>query len=127
MPLLLDTHVVLWLANEPERLSSAVSEKINSNEVLFLSYSSIWEISLKSAINKIALQFPLPEFVSLLTSKHSLQLLPITLEHIYHVNHLPLHHRDPFDRLLIAQSLEQKIDIVSSDAMLDFYDVKRSW
>lgn len=110
MPLLLDTHVLLWLAKEPERLSLTVNTKLNSNEVLCLSHASVWEIAIKSAIKKIELDFPIRQFIEIAVFKHSLILLPISLDHIYFVNQLPLHHRDPFDRLLIAQSLTEGFD-----------------
>ena len=99
MPLLLDTHVLLWLAKEPERLSVTANSKLNSKEILYLSYASVWEIAIKAAIKKIELDFPIRRFVETAVFKHSLMLLPISLDHIYFVNQLPLHHGDRFDRI----------------------------
>jgi PIN domain nuclease of toxin-antitoxin system len=127
MPLLLDTHVILWMAQEPERLTAIVHNKLNSKDRLLFSHVSVWEIVIKSAINKIELRWPINEFVERTTEKHLLEILPISLEHIYKVNQLPLHHRDPFDRLLIAASIVENIPIISSDAIFDAYGVKRIW
>ena len=124
---LLDTHVLLWMAQEPDRLPASANAKINSNEPLFLSYASVWEIAIKSGINKIDLKWSIREFVEMAITKHSLQTLSISLRHIYHTQQLPLHHRDPFDRLLIAQSIVEDIRIISSDVVFDAYGIKRIW
>jgi PIN domain nuclease of toxin-antitoxin system len=127
MPLLLDTHVILWMAQQPERLPDKVRDKLNSEDVLLFSYASVWEIAIKSAISKIELQWSIKEFVDLTTEKHALQMLQISLPHIYQTQQLPLHHRDPFDRLLVAQSIIENIPIISSDVIFDVYGIERIW
>ena len=127
MPLLLDTHILIWLANDPQRLSSAALNQLNSKDNLYLSYASVWEIAIKSSINKITLDRPVKEFVDLAVYKHSLVMLPISLAHIYHTQNLPLHHRDPFDRMIISQATLERLPIVSSDAIFDAYAIERMW
>ena len=127
MALLLDTHVILWMAQEPDRLPMGIHNKLNSEDTLLFSYASVWEIAIKSALGKIELHWPLHEFVDLAIDKHALQMLQISLPHIYHTQQLPLHHRDPFDRLLIAQSVVESIPIISSDSIFDAYGIERIW
>jgi PIN domain nuclease of toxin-antitoxin system len=127
MALLLDTHVILWMAQEPERLQGIVRDKLSSEDILLFSYASVWELAIKSAIRKIDLQWSIKEFVDLAMQKHALQMLEISLPHIYHTQQLPLHHRDPFDRLLIAQSIVESIPIISSDSIFDAYGIERIW
>lgn len=127
MPLLLDTHVILWMAQEPERLPVEVRDRLNSEDILLFSYASVWEIAIKSAINKIDLQWSIKEFVDLTIEKHALQMFQISLPHIFHTQQLPLHHRDPFDRLLVTQSIVEDIPIISSDVIFDAYGIERIW
>ena len=107
---LLDTQIVMWLANESEKVSDTCSEHIlnNSNE-LYFSYASIWELSIKESIGKLKLNLPLQDFISEEIEKHRLILLPVSLSSIYYNQHLPLIHRDPFDRILAAQSITEKM------------------
>lgn len=82
-------------------------------------------IKIKTA--KLQLQLPLEQFIDRAVEKHRLTFLPVTLHSIYHTQQLPLHHRDPFDRLLIAQALTEHIPVISSDAVWDAYGVQRIW
>ncbi len=127
MELILDTHVLLWLAQEPDRVSVRDATEINSEHTLFISHVSVWEIAIKLKAGKIELKWDLQTFIKLSIDKHLLNLLPIALDHIYKTQSLPFHHRDPFDRLLIAQSLVQNIPIVSSDSVFEAYGVSRIW
>ncbi len=89
--------------------------------------ASAWELAIKVSTGKLTLAQPLPLFLPDQLQRNTLQLLPITLPHILHVATLPFHHRDPFDRLLIAQSLIEPIPIISADAVFDGYGVQRLW
>jgi PIN domain nuclease of toxin-antitoxin system len=102
---LLDTQIVLWMANEPERVSEKCYDVIlnNANELL-LSYASVWELSIKLSVNKLQLNLPLNEFILKEIEKHNLILSPVSLLSIYHCQVLPLIHRYPFDRILAGAS-----------------------
>jgi len=124
---LLDTHTIIWLANDPKLLSVTAKAALNSESRLLLSHVSVWEMAIKIKTGKLNLQLPLKEFILKATEKHSLDFLAISLDHIYYTQTLSLYHQDPFDRLLIAQSLIENIAIISSDKIFDSYDVKRVW
>jgi PIN domain nuclease of toxin-antitoxin system len=127
MRILLDTHALLWLTENPKLLSVNANAAINSDDTCLVSHASIWELSIKLGTGKLKIKRPLQEYVELAISKHLLESLPIDLTHIYQTQLLPLYYRDPFDRLLIAQALSENIAIVSSDAIFDSYGVKRIW
>ena len=124
---LLDTHTFIWLAEQPEKLSTTSISVLNSNNELLLSHASVWEMAVKIKIGKLKLKMSLEEFITKAAEKHKLEFLPILLTHIYFTQTLPFHHRDPFDRLLIAQSLTENISIVSFDEVFDSYNAKRIW
>ena len=125
---LLDTQIVMWLANEPQKVSASCYEVILDNEnELYFSYASIWELSIKESVGKLKLNLPLNDFISEEIEKHRLILLPISLTSIYHNQHLPLFHRDPFDRILAAQSIIEKMPLVSADKIFEDYNIKRIW
>jgi len=128
MKLLLDTHSFIWWANEPEKLServlTACEDKKND---LILSVVSVWEMQIKIQLGKLQLRHPLKELVSKQQETNNLQILPITLEHVPALEDLPNHHRDPFDRLLIAQSRKEKLRLVSKDDVFPRYSVKLFW
>ncbi|NJR57006.1 MAG: type II toxin-antitoxin system VapC family toxin [Acaryochloris sp. CRU_2_0] len=128
MKFLLDTHVLLWLAGDFEKLSNRVqSEILDDQNDLLLSLVSIWEVQIKSQIGKINLSQSLQDLVQQQIEINQIQILPIKLEHVFGLNNLPLHHRDPFDRLLIAQSHFEEVPILSIDVAFDAYGVQRIW
>jgi PIN domain nuclease of toxin-antitoxin system len=128
MKLLIDTHVLLWLAGDAESLSEKVASLIlDDQSSLFLSCASIWEIQIKSQLGKLNLNRLLPDLIEQQCEVNEIQLLEIKLEHIYSLKDLPNHHRDPFDRLLVSQSKVEEMPIVSIDNVLDAYGVKRIW
>jgi len=94
---------------------------------LFVSFASLWEIAVKQSIGKLSLSLPIPEFVERRVTGVGMALLEIKLSHIAKYSELPLHHRDPFDRLLVAQCLAEEIGILSHDRQLDAYGVERVW
>jgi PIN domain nuclease of toxin-antitoxin system len=123
--LLLDTHTFLWLNLEPEKCSTAFIRFCeNIENTLYLSHASIWEIQIKHQLNKLSLQVPLREMVESNQAENNLQLLSIEPSHIYALAMLPNHHRDPFDRLLIAQAIQESMTLVTIDHNISLYPVE---
>ena len=100
---------------------------IASESLVFMSLVSIWEMAIKIKIDKLKLTVSLQKAVQNFQTNYDFQLLNVALSHVYQTEQLPLHHRDPFDRLLIAQSIVEDVDIVSSDEIFDMYNIKRMW
>ena len=125
MNLLLDTHIFLWLNEQPEKLSANIlSHCEDGNNYLFLSHVSPWEIQIKHQLGKLELNEPLQAMIETQQKENGLQLLPIKLAHIYTLAHLPHHHRDPFDRLLIAQATVEDMSFVTVDGHIADYPIK---
>ncbi|HZH29652.1 MAG TPA: type II toxin-antitoxin system VapC family toxin [Pyrinomonadaceae bacterium] len=128
MKLLLDTHTFIWWAGEPEKLSSnALALLEDEDNELMLSVVSVWEIQIKSQLGKLRLNVPLEDLVESQRQENGLQILPIELEHVLALSRLPTLHKDPFDRLLIAQSQVEDADIVSKDREFASYPVRVMW
>ena len=128
MALLLDTHTVLWYAFGTSNLSSLARTLIDDPaEEKYLSIASPWEVGIKVSSGKLAVAQPVDIFFADQMRRLSLHLLPVSLAHVARVATLPFHHRDPFDRMLVAQSLAENIAIVSADAALDAYGITRFW
>lgn len=127
MRYLLDTQALLWYVDGNPRLPSNYRSEIsNSDNDVFVSYVSIWEIGMKSSIGKLNLTKNLYSMITEDIVNH-FDFLHIELSHIIEAVSLPLHHRDPFDWLLIAQSKIENIPIISSDVALDKYSINRLW
>lgn len=128
MRLLLDSHTLTWAVDDLKKLSSAATVALQdpANELL-LSAGSVWEIAIKVGRGKMVLGLPYRQWISQAIADLGLSLLPITVEYADVQASLPDHHRDPFDRLLIAQSLTETIHIVSADRVFDSYGVARLW
>ena len=126
--LLLDTHAFLWFVTEDPKLSAPAQRIIaaGSNEPL-LSAACVWEIVIKVSIGRLPIPGPLDSFIPEHLSTNRIALLPIELRHLFELARLPLHHRDPFDRLLIAQAVVEGIPIVSADPAFDQYPIERIW
>jgi len=128
MNLLLDTQALLWFLLDDPRLSERAQESIaDKNRLIFVSPASLWEIAIKISIGKYALPEPFATFWNKQLLLNDFTLLPISVSQTAYIVNLPFHHRDPFDRLIIAQSLVEEIPVVSSDAMFDCYGVDRIW
>jgi len=128
MKLLLDTHVFLWLRSEPNKLSPRVlSAYQDSSNRIYLSIVSVWEMQIKHQIGKLRLDMPLKDLIEGQCDANILEILPLRLNHIFGLQNLPLHHKDPFDRLLIVQSQAESIRLVSSDSMFSLYGVTLFW
>ncbi len=128
MRLLLDTHALLWFLEDDPKLSSAAKTAIQdpANEH-YLSPASLLEIALKIRIGKLTLPAPFATVSPAKLLANDIQLLPFAIAHIELLTRLPLHHRDPFDRLVVATALVEGFTIVSLDAALDAYGVPRLW
>lgn len=125
MRLLLDTHMFIWWANQQESLSpTALSALLDESNELLLSVVSIWEMQIKVQVGKLKLGLPLRELVESQVEANEFTILPVELEHVLALDALPLHHKDPFDRLLIAQSIHEDITLVSVDPEFPAYSVK---
>jgi len=100
---------------------------IEQTEILYLSSASHWEIAIKIALGKYALPEPFVQFMGRELVNNNITILPIEISHTAQLTTLPSHHRDPFDRLIIAQALAEELPIVSIDVQFDTYGVKRVW
>ncbi len=125
---LLDTHTLLWFIAEDKQLSSSGQRLIlDSSSEIFISTASLWEIAIKINIGKLALNKPFEQSFPDELDSHGIEILDITVDTLVQLTTLPLHHRDPFDRLIIAQAIVEGIPIISKDEAFDLYDVKREW
>lgn len=128
MNLLLDTQALLWFVLNDDRLSKKARESIApAASLIFVSPASLWEIAIKISLGKYALPVSFADFWEQQMLINDLVLLPISIAHTARVADLPFHHRDPFDRLIIAQSLVEGIPVVSSDELFERYGVERIW
>ncbi len=128
MKLLLDTHVFLWLIADDRRLSTTAKRVIlDSDSELLLSTASVWEVLLKVQIGKLPLPTPVGIFLQRQFTDNAITSLPLTLEHVLRLENLPMHHRDPFDRILIAQAIAESVPIVTADRQFAKYDVETIW
>lgn len=128
MRLLLDTHAFIWFANSDPQLSDRAKGLIeNADNDIFLSAASLWEMAIKVSLGKLHIAQPFGIFIIEQMRFNDFSLLPITVAQIALVTTLPFHHRDPFDRLLIAQAAAEQFPIVSRDEMFDLYSVQRLW
>lgn len=122
MRYLLDTHVLIWHA-ENQNLSQNVLNIINNPEnTILVSHASLWEMTIKVSIGKLKLNFSIAEFPKLL-SQNQFSILPFDFKNYEILSQLPFHHQDPFDRMLIAQAMSENIPIISHDSKFDLYDV----
>jgi PIN domain nuclease of toxin-antitoxin system len=125
MRILIDTHIFLWFINNDPKLSPTAKTLLESDVDLLLSVASLWEIAIKISTGKMTLPKPFEIFIPEQLQQNDITVLSIETEHLTYVTTLPFHHRDPFDRLLIAQSIAEGIPIVSVDAVFDPYKVDR--
>lgn len=129
MTLLLDTQVLLFWLAQPDRLSRRAEGLISDDEARLLwSVASSWELAIKAALGKLRLPEPVGTFVTSRLEANGIELLPIQLRHAHHVADLSHHHRDPFDRMLIAQAALERVPIVTSDhRVFRKYGVEAIW
>lgn len=121
MRLLLDTHTLIWGISEPEKLSKKTKELLSDvDNIILVSTASLWELQIKRSLNKIIL----PEDFIPQLQKNGYELLNISYKHIERLDEIPLIHRDPFDRMLIAQSMYENVPLITKDSEIAKYNVK---
>jgi PIN domain nuclease of toxin-antitoxin system len=121
--LLLDTHVFLWWRGEPSRLGSEAREAIANTQEVFVSAVSAWEAAIKASLGKLEL----PDSLSSGIKASGFEQLSITFAHVESTASLPFHHRDPFDRLLVAQAKLEQMTLVTHDRQLEAYGIDILW
>jgi PIN domain nuclease of toxin-antitoxin system len=128
MKILLDTHAFLWLITGNERLSETSRKTfLNTENRLYFSIVSLWEICIKKSLDKISLRNKWLDIIQEEMKANSIQWLPVEISHCVRVIELPFHHRDPFDRMLIAQAITEDLSILSRDHRFPAYNIKCIW
>jgi PIN domain nuclease of toxin-antitoxin system len=117
---LIDTHILLWWLADDSALSFKARTLISDeNSIIFVSVASIWEMIIKKALGKLKT----PDDFEKVLKENNIKELPITLQHVITIGHLPNHHKDPFDRMLVAQAKCETLTLITADEKLTFYDV----
>ena len=128
MKIILDTHAFLWFAENSKKLSQTANILLNNQEnKLLLSIASVWEMQIKIGIGKLQLEESLTEIVAKQREVNEVEIFPINLDHIWQLDSLPLHHKDPFDRMLIAQAITENLPILTIDSIFHKYQVNIIW
>lgn len=128
MKLLLDTHVFIWWSLDSVKLTKKIYTLLTDpSNTLVISIASIWEMQVKVQLGKLDLEKKVSELVAHQQQINNLEILPIDPAHIYALENLPSEHRDPFDRIIIAQSIVEVIPLLSADKIFDRYPVERIW
>jgi PIN domain nuclease of toxin-antitoxin system len=125
--LLLDTNAFLYFINNDSALSKTAKNLLESEVDLLISAACLWEIAIKFSIGKLSLPDSFGNFIPSQIRQNDIEILSVTLPHLEKVSTLPFHHKDPFDRLIIAQSMVENLPILSSDAAFDLYKIERIW
>jgi PIN domain nuclease of toxin-antitoxin system len=126
MKLLLDTHTLIWYLEQSNELPSSCKAAIENTSEAFVSIATLWEIAVKMNIRKLTLKSEFRNLEVALKETY-IDILPISFADTKHYLSLPLHHRDPFDRMLISQALERDLTVASKDEAFDAYGVARLW
>lgn len=128
MRALLDTHTFLWFSTDDPNLSATADQLIKDpgNEILF-SIASLWEIAIEVSIGELLLTRPFEEAILATMSRNSIRLLDIGVRHVQGIPGLPHHHRDPSDRMIIAQAIVEDVAVIGADAAFDGHRVRRLW
>ncbi|NOQ35055.1 MAG: PIN domain-containing protein [Methylococcaceae bacterium] len=128
MKLLPDTHAFIWLNDNPEKLPETVTNLCNAGtHEFYLSIASPWEMQIKNQLGKLTLAMPVAELVNKNIEENNLKLLSINLSHISQLEQLPTHHKDPFDRIIIAQTMIEEMTVISVDGIFKRYEVQTVW
>ena len=127
MRLLLDSHTLIWAADEPAKITPTAMSVMRNATDLLISAATIWEIAIKFGKGRLPLSLPYRHWIDKAIVDMDLDILPITLDAAERQTTLPFHHRDPFDRLLASQALVESIPIISNDPIFDNYGVNRIW
>ena len=127
MRLLVDTHAFLWFVSGDSKLSRTARRALEAPNVqLHLSAASVWEIAIKSSLGRVTLPAPVTQYVAD-KAQTGLHLLPVEWAHAAAVEHLPFHHRDPIDRLLVAQAQAERLPVVTRDRIFRQYGITVIW
>ena len=128
MNLLLDSHTLKWWRDEPNKLSpTAFAEISNPNNDVYLSVVTVWEFQIKIALNKFTINGGLEAAIKDEQQNNDFRILPVKLSHALYLENLPLHHKDPFDRLLISQAIVENMTLVSADMNFGKYQANLLW
>lgn len=128
MKYLLDTHTLLWFLQGDKKLSGKARQFVdNPSNEKFLSVASLWEIAIKVSLGKLTLGKSFERLFPEQLHFNRIQILDITVDSLIKLTTLPFHHRDPFDRLIIAQALVEEFPIIGADAAFDAYGISREW
>jgi len=127
MRALLDTHTFLWAISEGGKLSRRAQQIFTGPNELWLSVASVWEILIKVKTGRLLLPEPSGPYLVKKLGENRIEVLAIKLDHVLRIETLPLHHRDPFDRILVAQSIEEKLPLITADPIFEHYSVELIW
>ena len=128
MRLLIDSHTLIWASDDPTKLSAPATTALSdpANDLL-LSAATIWELAIKIGLGKLKLSLPYRQWIEKAITDLQLDILPVTVEYAEKQITLANHHKDPFDRLIIAQALVEGINVVCADPVFDAYGITRIW
>lgn len=128
MKLLIDTHAFLWFIEGNPNLSNTARSLIeDESNQRFLSIASLWEMSIKVSMSKLILQMSFADLVEQQVCKNAIELLEIRAEHLDQLAKMPFHHKDPFDRLIVAQSIVESMAVLSKDSTFGSYSITLLW
>lgn len=123
---LLDTHTFIWLSENDSNLPNNIRDMIDVADRVYLSIASLWEIAIKLNIGKLSLALSY-EAIGVEVEQSDILLLPISFIDTLQTRYLPLHHRDPFDKMFIAQAMNRSLVLISRDTKFDAYPIQRLW
>lgn len=127
MDYILDTHTLIWFLNGDDKLSKRAKETVeDQNNAKSVSIASIWEIAIKISLDKFKFEQGFKKFLNLI-DENGFEIIPISFDHALTVSTLKFNHRDPFDRLIIAQAMTDNATIITKDNQIEKYDVKTMW
>lgn len=128
MKLLLDTHAYIWWGVDPDKLSATAAAALSEPESeIYVSVASLWEIAIKLQLGKLTLPVPVPVFAARLREENLVRTLSVTEAHVFAHTTLSAIHRDPFDRMLVAQSLAESLVLVTRDPRIRDYGIPTLW
>ncbi len=126
-PILLDSHAFLWALDDSEQLGASVRAALQSGRPTWLSSATVSELGIKTAIGRLSLPVPLRELVRRAAVDGGVRVLDVTPEHALRASELPMHHKDPFDRMLIAQAMTERLVLATRDRKVAGYDLHLMW